>query len=766
MEIIRYLWRRKVRTLLTMLAVTVGIFAVTAVGGITEQLESTIQMVEQDALSRITVYVTDYEQGALSDSQIRQLRQIPGVAGVTVSVMGNLEKQTGVVRISVNPAMYVGVSSDLPGLEYEPPLPGMQLESGRLPAPGNRTETVISWELAQARGLQVGDFLLIQEQPFRVVGIWEKSPTTGSRTATIAYDAAVALTEYVEYNRLIQVIPQAGADLEALAQRIETELGNLRADSPSETVAQARQQVLIFTLIVGASGILSLLIGTFTIVNTMTVSVQERRQEIGLKKALGAENGHILSEVITEALLIAGLGGLIGMLGGWVAGTLADRLAMAQLGTSLFRMTPRLAVGTVTFSGLMGVIAGVIPALQAARLDPVVALRGGSAAVYAARGFKRLIYLVRRNARSILTVVGIAIGIFTLAVLGSLAEGLNSALSSVEQGSGDLVMVYPGKAGVHFGYSTDQALRRLPCVQDVVPVSQQELPVNFSDTEVLTTEVNLGVWGNGSPTGALGFDMMVHNTLAQGRMFTPGTYNEVVVGAAVAETHHLQVGDTIRIKSRPFTVVGIWRRLSLDLFSDTNNSLYTTMEGLEAASGQKQNGSLSVRVAPGCTMTELTEAIKANFSGLEVQTIQEITGQIRQVFSGIIAVIAAIFSIAVFVGAVSVANTMIIAVNERTGEIGLKKAVGAENSDILAEMLLDAIRLGAVGAVVGLGVAGVAVAIGNAVMVAQTGISLLYFSPRLAVGAVIFGMVLGMIAGVLPARRAARLDPVVALHAE
>jgi len=67
---------------------------------------------------------------------------------------------------------------------------------------------------------------------------------------------------------------------------------------------------------------------------------------------------------------------------------------------------------------------------------------------------------------------------------------------------------------------------------------------------------------------------------------------------------------------------------------------------------------------------------------------------------------------------------------------------------------------------VGLGAAGVAVAIGNAVMVAQTEISLLYFSPRLAVGSVIFGMVLGMIAGVLPARRAAQLAPVVALPAE
>jgi putative ABC transport system permease protein len=109
---------------------------------------------------------------------------------------------------------------------------------------------------------------------------------------------------------------------------------------------------------------------------------------------------------------------------------------------------------------------------------------------------------------------------------------------------------------------------------------------------------------------------------------------------------------------------------------------------------------------------------------------------------------------------------MVIAVSERTKEIGLKKAVGAENADILAEVLAYAGSLGGIGGIVGVVVAWPVVLLINVLAQTQGGFTILDLTPRLVVGAVVFSMLLGIMSGLVPAWRAARLDPVVALRAE
>ncbi|OQA21383.1 MAG: Macrolide export ATP-binding/permease protein MacB [Chloroflexi bacterium ADurb.Bin360] len=763
-DIIRYLLRRKTRTALTMLAVIVGIFAVTAVGGITEQLESTIRTTEQDALRRITVTGRDFSP--VSDAGIRQLRRIPGVAGITESVYDFLKEQDeeAVIQISVNPQLFMATRSDIPGLEYEPPIFGTQLWGGRLPQ--SRTETVITWALAQARGLELGDRLIIRERPFTVVGIWEDAATMDSPVAVIDYGAAEDLLGETGLLRSVYVIPFAAVNPEDLARRIEEEMPELQADSPTEMLAQARQQMLLFSLIVGASGIVSLLIGTFTIVNSMIVSVQERRQEIGLKKALGAEDGHILIEVVAEAVLIAGVGGLVGMLLGAGVGWLANRVLVQQLGTRLFLLTPRLALGVVAFSAAMGVIAGAYPAWRAAHLDPIIALRGlGGGASYAGRGLKRFIYLIRRNARGILTIGGIAIGIFALVLLGSLSEALNTSLNNVTEGTRRLFMVTPKRADVATGRGMGRVLQMLEGVQDVILTNTGEVTFNFDNLAGEENSKQVQVWAHESLHGDWGFAMPVRNRLAQGRFFASGSTDELVLGAGIAELRGLEVGATVWIKGRPFTVVGIWRKIPFDVFGH-DNAAFMSLEALSRIQNGPEVAGVAIRAGSEQDFQRLQTWVEREFAGVDLVTTDEIFGSIRQALATLFAVMGGIFSIAVFVGAVSVANTMVIAVNEQIPEIGLKKAVGAEDGDILAEMLLQAAKLGLVGGSVGVALAWIATLVINPLVKAQLEMDILHLSPRLAVAGLIFSLVLGMIAGLLPARRAAQLDPVVALHAE
>jgi putative ABC transport system permease protein len=763
LEIIRYLLRRKARTTLTVLAVAVGIFAVVTVGSISESLEALLQSGEAEATGRILVLPKNWDR-PVTEATLHEIRRVEGVAGVTATMYDYYleEQEEQLVTVLVNPEAFFGTRSDIPGLEFEPPSGGVGLYAGRVPAPNSRVETVITWKLAQDRNLEGGDILMIRGRPFRVVGIWEQTPDAASSIAYVSYDVAEEMSSYTSTLGvgLVYVIPQPGVDVEQLAKRIEKEVTNVQAQSPEETLQQFRLEMLIFSLIVGASGVMALLIGAFTIANSMIVSVHERRREIGLKKALGAANTHVLAETVAEAAFIGGMGGLVGVLVGFGVTAYANQALFPTLGLRLFLITPRLAIGAIVFTVLMGVVAGVYPAWQAARLDPVVALRGGTGIRYARNIILRLINRVRRSTRTILTVGGIAIGVFSLVVLGSLSEYLNGFMDDALAGSKGKVAI-EAEEGVPFGYSTARVVRRIPGVQEVI-ISGSGGSIEEEDTQ----GVGGRFFGIDSPSGEYGLEMPMRVEFAQGRNLAQGSLDEVVVGADLAEKYDLRLGDAFTIRERDFTVVGIWKRFPRDI-SEFNSVAYISLDALGLVLKEPAPISLmTVVVKPGTSISEVAEAIETELPGISTTTASEIDEQIRPAFNILIGVMAGLFSIAVFVGSVSVVNTMIIAVTERTREIGLKKALGAADTDILAEVLAYAGRLGGFGGVLGVVAAWPVVILINLYAQTAGGFTILDLTPRLAVGAVVFSVLLGMVSGLIPAWRAARLDPVVALRTE
>jgi putative ABC transport system permease protein len=172
----------------------------------------------------------------------------------------------------------------------------------------------------------------------------------------------------------IVVFPKVGADVQALAARLEAQLPNvttLTASEFDETIGSTAN--LLSGIIVGV-GLISLIVGGLSVVNTMAMSVNERTREIGIKRAIGGTRRRIILELVGEAGLIGFVGGAVGLALGALVVYLGNQ-AGRDSGTVLFSLTAATAASSVIFATALGMAAGVIPAAHAARLDPVQALR-------------------------------------------------------------------------------------------------------------------------------------------------------------------------------------------------------------------------------------------------------------------------------------------------------------------------------------------------------------------------------------------------------
>jgi putative ABC transport system permease protein len=164
------------------------------------------------------------------------------------------------------------------------------------------------------------------------------------------------------------------SELDRIADRINRQVPGIKALRPSDLVNSFKSGGAIFTAITTGAAVLALVVGGLSVVNTMIMAVTERFREIGLKKAVGAHTYHVLREYLAEAVLIGFLGGAIGYLAGLGLTTLLNTLGKSS-NFELFLVTPALTALALGFAVALGALAGVIPALRAARLDPVTALR-------------------------------------------------------------------------------------------------------------------------------------------------------------------------------------------------------------------------------------------------------------------------------------------------------------------------------------------------------------------------------------------------------
>ena len=390
--------------------------------------------------------------------------------------------------------------------------------------------------------------------------------------------------------------------------------------------------------------------------------------------------------------------------------------------------------------------------------------------------------LARRKLRSGLTISGILIGILALTTMGAMAENTNALLDGGVKWFGSSVQVAAAGDGMSLlNLDTAKRLEQVPGVAAAYPgISVAAEPGNAGFS--FGPSASIVTWDAGvNDYSAL------HLDLAAGRAIADGSRGGVVLGSDLAVNWKKKVGDAIDLPIKPkdaqpgfvqhrFMVAGILQptQTAPDKFayvSLPDAQLFLADSLPPALRGKVDPGTLTqsftVYAAKGTTlagMDALADRINNTLSGVHAVKPSAIVNAFKQgslIFSAITTGAALL---ALVIGGLSVINTMLMAVSERVREIGLKKAVGAKTRHILREFLAESIVIGAIGGVVGYGL-GVGLTIIFNTLSGPTN-QLFLVTPALTGLSLGFAVALGAVAGVIPAWRASRLDPVTALRAQ
>ena len=385
--------------------------------------------------------------------------------------------------------------------------------------------------------------------------------------------------------------------------------------------------------------------------------------------------------------------------------------------------------------------------------------------------------LIRRKLRTSLTIVGIAVGIWALVVMSSMANKIGAL---VEGGStyfeGKIIVSDASNPAFGLGF-TPMPISVADMIADVpgVAVAVPEVQLLF-DPDDTGAGFGLPDFIVGSVAGADQGRATFELSAAQGRLLVEGDEGSdvVVLGADLARKFDKDVGDTLEMRGRDFEVVGL---LEPTLTApDTTamvplaaaQSLLSMDAPILARQGMGADQLASqVVVFPdaGTNVDDLAKAIEESVEQVQTITGDEFDEAIGSAVAIFNAIIFGVALISLVVGGLSVINTMAMSVAERTREIGIKRSIGASRSRIVRELVVESSMIGLAGGAIGVVLGAVVVLIGNEAG-RSSGTILFQLTFGTAAFALVFSTILGALAGLVPAWTAARLDPVEALRYE
>lgn len=390
--------------------------------------------------------------------------------------------------------------------------------------------------------------------------------------------------------------------------------------------------------------------------------------------------------------------------------------------------------------------------------------------------------------RSLLTMLGIFIGIGAVIAMSSVGFGVQNSMTSEFAGLGaDKLQIYSGGMGRSSRNQKSLTPADVTAIRAVPNVDAVSSTLDFQSATVTREDVS-------SSTSITGIDedylKTQSTTLASGRAFN-AKENEngafvVIIGSDIksrffGDSGTNAIGQSIRINNTPYTIVGVLKDSGSGMGGGSNRSILIPMTTMETRLNPSQRGTrslITVKVntaALSITDAEnvITEVLRTSH-GIEtggsddfsIMNIGSYLETFNQVFTVFIIFLSSVSGISLIVGGIGIMNIMLVTVTERTKEIGLRKAIGANSGNIRTQFLIESAVLSLVGGILGIGF-GTALSYLIGFIASSMGYPITpVIDPKMVLGACGFSILIGVFFGVYPAGRAAALEPVIALRTE
>lgn len=846
---LRGLVSRKLRTVLTAMAIVLGVGLVSGTYILTDTMNKSFDNVFSSVNRNTDVSITPKEQfsGAgttpFSENVLRQVEAVPGVAVAA----GSVDSESAVIyeKNGRDPLVRGGapmlLTSEAPK-EIDP----LTYVEGH--PPEGPAEVVLDKKSVEKGGFKLGDTVLISgegpQESFKLVGIaklGDQDSIAGASLAVVELATAQRMTDMRGEFNSISVKGESGVTPEELSRRIRAELPadqyNVRTgEQESRRQAADLQDQLGFlrTFLLAFAGI-SLFVGAFLIVNTYSITVAQRMREFALLRMIGASRRQVLRAVMGEALVVGFVSAVVGFLFGFALAPALRGLFKAfgaDLPAEGLVLQPRTVIVSLLIGTIVTLVAATGPALRATRVPPIAALQDAASLTRGKTGRLRtplsiavaVIGLVLiglglfggggagQAAASIgagAAVVFIGVGLLASHIVRPLALAVGLPLEKARGVSGRLarenatrqprrtastsaalmigvtLVAFVAIFAAGLKATIDQAVDR-GVSADVVVMTETFQPVPNSATRALAGEPGIEkvmpvrfasgkVDGVSGTTGVTGVDPATVEQVMEVR-WAEGPASalrelgagQTVIAKDYADKHDLRIGQQLTMT----TPTGAQKSYTVEAIYDDRTGMLgeVTLSNAALASdfAVTRDAFVLATTAPGQDPDAVVKAagrsLTAQYPTLEVLTKEGFkdnqAGQIDQ----LIAFVYVMLSLSVIVSLFGIVNTLVLAIHERTRELGMLRAIGTSRRQVRQIVRYESVITALIGAVLGV-VLGVIFAVLVGIPLKDEG-----FATSIPVGTLIVLLFLAIVAGVLaaiaPARRAAKLDVLRALAYE
>ncbi|WP_182006593.1 ABC transporter permease [Priestia aryabhattai] len=379
--------------------------------------------------------------------------------------------------------------------------------------------------------------------------------------------------------------------------------------------------------------------------------------------------------------------------------------------------------------------------------------------------------------RSVLTMLGIIIGVAAVIIVVAIGQGGEQMIKSEITGASNTVDVYyqPPEDEMQaddlsmmgepiFTEDDIKALSTIPGVKNVVASSSMGMGIRYRDQESDTTV-------NAINEGYIEVNQL---EVSKGRMldssdFLSGNRVGVITSDMKKELFDKKeaLGQVVWVQGQPIKIIGVTKKPTGFLAFEMP-TIYIPDNTYKSSFGKLDYTNLSVQAKSsdqlkkvGNDATDLLNNLHDAEDAYQVQNLEEIADSIGNVTRIMTTIIGSIAGISLLVGGIGVMNIMLVSITERTREIGIRKALGASKRQILTQFLIESITLTLIGGLLGIGLGA-----GGAALVSLFAGWPSLISWQVVLGGVLFSMTIGIVFGMLPANKAAKLDPIEALRYE